>query len=111
MGIAIAGGCDAPHLPNDSSIVITNVTKGSVAEGKLRYFSKYSVWLKCNFLKMFDDILRSPIANVFSYQPLTPLMYVHWIPINLTLSYTGGILQRLGTDVHSAVTAKTSTTL
>lgn len=36
LGIAIAGGCDAPHLPNDSSIVITNVAKGSVAEGKLR---------------------------------------------------------------------------
>ena len=37
LGIAIAGGIDTPAIPNDSSIVITNVAKGSIADGKLRY--------------------------------------------------------------------------
>lgn len=36
LGIAIAGGIDTPAIPNDSSIVITNVAKGSIADGKLR---------------------------------------------------------------------------
>ena len=36
LGIAIAGGRDTPAIPNDSSIVITNVAKGSIADGKLR---------------------------------------------------------------------------
>lgn len=36
LGIAIAGGVDTPAIPNDSSIVITNVAKGSIADGKLR---------------------------------------------------------------------------
>ena len=37
LGIAIAGGIDTPAIPNDTSIVITNVAKGSIADGKLRY--------------------------------------------------------------------------
>ena len=37
LGIAIAGGRDTPITPNDSSIVITGVAKGSLAYGKLRY--------------------------------------------------------------------------
>ena len=36
LGIAIAGGRDTPAVPNDSSIVITNIAKGSIADGKLR---------------------------------------------------------------------------
>ncbi|KAL9962960.1 hypothetical protein ACROYT_G032118 [Oculina patagonica] len=36
LGIAIAGGRDTPAIPNDSSIVITNVAKGSIADGKLK---------------------------------------------------------------------------
>lgn len=36
LGIAIAGGTDTPAIPNDNSIVITNVAKGSIADGKLR---------------------------------------------------------------------------
>lgn len=36
LGIAIAGGIDTPAIPNNSSIVITNVAKGSIADGKLR---------------------------------------------------------------------------
>lgn len=36
LGIAIAGGKDKPALPNSSSIVITNIAKGSIADGKLR---------------------------------------------------------------------------
>ena len=36
LGIAFAGGRDTPAIPNDCSIVITNVAKGSIADGKLR---------------------------------------------------------------------------
>lgn len=36
LGIIIGGGRDTPLMPNDSSIVVTDVTKGSIAEGKLK---------------------------------------------------------------------------
>lgn len=36
LGIAIAGGRDKPAVANSFSIVITNVAKGSIADGKLR---------------------------------------------------------------------------
>jgi len=36
LGIIIGGGRDTPLIPNDSSIVVTDVTKGSVADGKLK---------------------------------------------------------------------------
>ncbi|XP_032232353.1 disks large homolog 5 isoform X2 [Nematostella vectensis] len=36
VGITIGGGHDAPVAPHDTSIIITDVTKGSLADGKLR---------------------------------------------------------------------------
>ena len=48
LGIAIAGGRDTPAIPNDSSIVITNVAKGSIADGKLRSVGILSVAINCS---------------------------------------------------------------
>ncbi|XP_014262219.1 disks large homolog 5 isoform X2 [Cimex lectularius] len=36
LGVVLAGGRDDPHFPNDSGIYVTSITKGSVADGKLK---------------------------------------------------------------------------
>lgn len=36
LGFELVGGRDDPHYPNDSSIYVASVTKGSIADGKLR---------------------------------------------------------------------------
>lgn len=36
LGFELVGGRDDPHYPNDSGIYVASVTKGSIAEGKLR---------------------------------------------------------------------------
>lgn len=37
LGFELVGGRDDPHYPNDSAIYVASVTKGSVADGKLRW--------------------------------------------------------------------------
>lgn len=37
LGFELVGGRDDPHYPNDSAIYVASVTKGSIADGKLRY--------------------------------------------------------------------------
>lgn len=36
LGFELVGGRDDPHYPNDSAIYVASVTKGSIADGKLR---------------------------------------------------------------------------
>ena len=36
LGFDLVGGKDDPQLPNDNSIFVSHVTKGSAADGKLR---------------------------------------------------------------------------
>ncbi|XP_049876272.1 disks large homolog 5 isoform X2 [Pectinophora gossypiella] len=50
LGFELSGGRDEPHYPNDCSIYVTNVKKGSVAEGKIKVLDRVteavgvSVW-------------------------------------------------------------------
>ncbi|CAB0004616.1 unnamed protein product [Nesidiocoris tenuis] len=37
LGVELAGGRDDPHYPNDNGIYVTSISKGSVADGKLKY--------------------------------------------------------------------------
>ena len=36
LGFDLVGGKDDPQLPNDNSIYVSNVCKGSCADGKLK---------------------------------------------------------------------------
>ena len=40
LGFDLVGGKDDPQYPNDNSIFVSHVTKGSLAEGKLKYVPK-----------------------------------------------------------------------
>lgn len=47
LGFELVGGRDDPHYPNDSGVYVASVTKGSIADGKLRYilgFNEYHVY-------------------------------------------------------------------
>ncbi|KAJ2940371.1 hypothetical protein O0L34_g48 [Tuta absoluta] len=50
LGFELSGGRDEPYYPNDCSIYVTNVKKGSVAEGKIKILDRVteacgvSVW-------------------------------------------------------------------
>jgi hypothetical protein len=36
LGLELVGGRDDPFYPNDSSIYVSNIVKGSVTDGKLK---------------------------------------------------------------------------
>lgn len=36
LGFELVGGREDPHYPNDNAIYVASVTKGSIADGKLR---------------------------------------------------------------------------
>lgn len=36
LGFELVGGRDDPHYPNDNGIYVASITKGSIADGKLR---------------------------------------------------------------------------
>ncbi|XP_037293076.1 disks large homolog 5 [Manduca sexta] len=42
LGFELAGGRDDPYFPNDSSIYVTSVKKGSIADGKIKVLDR--VW-------------------------------------------------------------------
>lgn len=48
LGFDLVGGKEDPQIPNDNSIFVSHVAKGSPADGKLRYrFTVHAVVLKC----------------------------------------------------------------
>lgn len=36
LGLELSGGRDEPYYPNDSCLYVTNVRKGSIADGKIK---------------------------------------------------------------------------
>ncbi|XP_063537003.1 disks large homolog 5 [Cydia strobilella] len=40
LGVELAGGRDEPYFPNDPSVYVTSVAKGSVAEGKIKVLDR-----------------------------------------------------------------------
>ena len=54
LGFELIGGIDDPQFPNDSSIIISHVSKGSAAEGKLKsVLSDYLTFLFSCFFFFF----------------------------------------------------------
>lgn len=45
LGFELVGGRDNPHYPNDYGVYIASITKGSIADGKLRYYKKIQQYL------------------------------------------------------------------
>ena len=65
----------------------------------------HKFWLNCFFIFLIVYFLLKCVGCYFISK------HVIYFSVKMAIFYTGGILQRLDTDVHSTVTAKTSTAL
>lgn len=53
LGFDIAEGVNDPYLPGDCGIFVTRVDKGSIADGRLRYFFRYIEFFLDNCILLF----------------------------------------------------------
>lgn len=109
LGFELIGGIDGPQFPNDSSIIISHISKGSAVEGKLKV---NDVVVRINDIDVTNVERKVPLEAIFNATGLINMVVRRrrsttrlWQPLRLNLSSLKGVqienglfISRISTD-------------